>query len=138
MKIADLARANEVWQFHEGCGENLFMLLAVSRTAKSTTHRMIDEECARRRDFDQDVQDGADHQCRDRMAFDDMGDETDGLMAEGSVWDEQCQVNAGLPQLSSNRRGEFDLDLLMAPDAALKRNVKRRHASDDLPGSEIC
>ena len=29
------------------------------------------------------------------MAFDDMGDETDGLMTEGSVGDKQSQVNIG-------------------------------------------
>jgi hypothetical protein len=54
------------------------------------------------------------------MTFDDMGDETDGLVAEGSVRDEQCQVNAGLLQLPSYRRGEFVFDLVMPPDAAHK------------------
>jgi hypothetical protein len=33
------------------------------------------------------------------MAFDDMGDETNGLMAEGSIRHEQGEVNVGLLQL---------------------------------------
>jgi hypothetical protein len=72
------------------------------------------------------------------MAFDNMGDETDGLMAEGSVRDEQCQINVGALQLSDYRRRELVLDFLMAPDAALKGNVKCGQASHDLLYSEIC
>jgi hypothetical protein len=72
------------------------------------------------------------------MAFDDMGDETDGLMAERSVRDEQCQVNAGLLEFSSNRRGEFVFDLLMPPDTTHKRNVNGRQTSHDLLCGETC
>jgi hypothetical protein len=46
---------------------------------------MIDKDCARRCDLAHDVMRRTDHQCRDALAFDDMGDETDGLMAEGSI-----------------------------------------------------
>ena len=70
------------------------------------------------------------------MAFDDMGDETDGLVAERSIRNEQSKVNAGLLQLPNNRRGEFTFDLLMPPDTAHKRNVNRGQASDDLFFSE--
>ena len=63
------------------------------------------------------------------MALDDMGDKTDGLMAEGSIGNKQSQVNSGLFQFSGNRRGEFVFDLVMAPDTAHKRNVNGRQAS---------
>jgi hypothetical protein len=52
------------------------------------------------------------------MAFDDMGDETNGLMAEGSIRHEQGKVNVGLLQVPSNRRGEFVFDLWMTADTA--------------------
>ena len=85
-----------------------------------------------------DVQDRSNNQSRDVMAFDDMGNETDGLMAEGSIGDKQGKVNMGFLQLPSNRRGEFVFDLLMPPDTAHKRNVNRRQASHDLLCSETC
>ena len=63
------------------------------------------------------------------MALDDMGDETDGLMAEWSIGNKQSQVNGDLFQFSGNRRGEFVFDLAMAADTAHKRNVN----GDKLP-----
>src|SRR5262247_3027400 len=72
------------------------------------------------------------------MAFDDVSDETDGLMAEGSIGDKQSQINGGLLQLPSYRRGEFVLDLLMPPSTAHKRHVNRGQASHDFLCSETC
>jgi len=72
------------------------------------------------------------------MALDDMGDKTDGLMAEWSIGNKQSQVNSGLFQFSGNRRGEFVFDLVMAPDAAHKGNVNGRQASQDSLCSETC
>jgi hypothetical protein len=43
-----------------------------------------------------DVQDRSNNQSRDVMAFDGMGDETDGLVAEGSIGDQQGKINVGL------------------------------------------
>src|SRR5262245_32403255 len=67
-----------------------------------------------------------------------MGDETEGLMAEGSVGDKQSTVNNGSLQLPSNRWADFVLDLLMPPDTAHKRNVNGGQASHDLLCSETC
>src|SRR5215831_505920 len=72
------------------------------------------------------------------MAFDDVSDETHGLMTEGSVGDKQSQVNIGSLQLPSNRRAEFVLDLLMPPDTDHKRNVNGGQASHDFFYSETC
>ena len=52
---------------------------------------MIDENGPRRRDLSHDVVNRADDQSRDAMAFDHMGDETDGLVAEGSIGNKQSQ-----------------------------------------------
>ena len=70
------------------------------------------------------------------MAFDNMGDKTDGLMAERSIGHEQGKVNGDLFQLSSNRRREFVFDVRMPADTAHERHVNRRQASHDLPRSE--
>jgi hypothetical protein len=96
MKIADLSRSAKVREFRQGRLQNLFLSPQVAGAAKSTTDRMIDKHGAWRRDFGHDVQNCADDERRDRMAFDDMGDETDGLMAEWSVGNQQGQVNPGL------------------------------------------
>jgi hypothetical protein len=114
------------------------VLSAVSGAAKGATDGMIDKNGARRRDMGHDVQGRSNNQSRDVMAFDDMGDETDGLVAEGSIGDQQSKVNAGLLQLPSNRWGEFVFDLLMPPNTAHKRNVNGGQASHDLLGSETC
>jgi hypothetical protein len=54
---------------------------------------MVDESGARRCDFAHDVVRRADDQRRNSSAFDDMGDETDGLMAERSVGNEQGEID---------------------------------------------
>src|SRR5215510_14647442 len=65
-----------------------------------------------------------------------MGDETDGLMTEGSIGDKQSQIDIGSLQLPSYRRPEFVLDLSMPPDTAHKRNVNGGQASHDFLCSE--
>ena len=97
---------------------------------------MIDEYSARRNHLGQDVIDRPDDQRRNPLSLNHMRDETDGLMAEGSIGDKQSQINGGLLQLPSYRRGEFVLDLLMPPDTAHKRNVNRGQASHDFFYSE--
>lgn len=54
---------------------------------------MIDEGRTRRRDFTHDVMGRADDQGGNAGPFDDMSDETDGLVAERSVRDEQSQID---------------------------------------------
>jgi hypothetical protein len=44
--------------------------------------------------------DGADHQGRDALAFNHMRDETDGLMTEGSIGNQQRQIHLGLLQVT--------------------------------------
>jgi hypothetical protein len=50
---------------------------------------MIDEDGARRRNFRHDVERGADYQRRNALSFDDVGDETDGLVTKRSVGNQE-------------------------------------------------
>jgi hypothetical protein len=54
----------------------------------------------------QDIVRRADDQSRNALAFDHVGDETDGLMAKRSIGNEQSQVDPGLLQFSGERRRE--------------------------------
>lgn len=68
---------------------------------------MIDERGARRWDFADDVMGGADHQCRNSTRFEHMGDETDGLMAEGSIGNQQGKINLRLVQIIGDGGRQF-------------------------------
>jgi hypothetical protein len=72
---------------------------SVARTAKGATHRMINKDGARRADIGHDVENSADNEGWNSMALDDMGDETDGLVTEGSVGDQQGQIHVCLREL---------------------------------------
>ena len=87
---------------------------------------MIDEGCPRRRHLSHDVVRRADDQSRNALAFDHVGDETDGLVAKRSIGDEQSQVDFGLPQFSGEHRRKRVFNFLMAPHAAHEREVKGR------------
>ncbi len=63
------------------------------RGAKGSTHRVIDESPARRRDLRHDVEGRADHERRNTLGFDDVSDETDGLVAKRSIRNEQRQIH---------------------------------------------
>jgi hypothetical protein len=69
---------------------------SVARTAKGATHRMINKDGAGRPDLSHDVEDCTDNKGWDSVTLDDMGDETDGLVAEGSIGDQQGKINVGL------------------------------------------
>ena len=63
------------------------------RQPEGSPHGVIDECAPRRPGFAHDVVRGADDQRRDPESFDHVCDETDGLMAERSIRDEQDEVN---------------------------------------------
>ena len=87
IKITDFPRLRELQEFSQGRGEDLFMPLPITRGAEGATDRMVNENRSRRRHLGHDVQGGADDQRGNSRIFDDVGDETDGLMAKGSVGD---------------------------------------------------
>ena len=91
-------------QFSQDIGQNFFVMFPLVRPSKRPADRMIDEDGARGRDFAHDVEDGAGDQRGNLAALDDVGDETDGLVTEGSVRNEQRQVHSGRLQLPRYRR----------------------------------
>lgn len=95
------------------------------RRAERPAHGVIDESAARRRDFRHDVERRADHERGNALGFDDMRDETDGLVAKRSIGHEQRHLHFGSLQIAGDGGCDFALDLLMAPEPAHERDVKR-------------
>ena len=68
--------------------------------SEGAAYGMVDENGARRYDLAHDVERGAYNQGGNAIVFDNVSDETDGLMAEWSIGHEQGQVNRGSLKLS--------------------------------------
>jgi hypothetical protein len=101
--IANLTRAGKMRQLSQRAGQNRFISLAIMGRAEGAADGMIDKDRARWGDFAHDVEGGADHQCRNAVGFDDVGDETDGLVAKGSVGYEYSQVDLSFDEFIGNR-----------------------------------
>ena len=101
------------------------------RRAERPAHGVIDESAARRRDFRHDVERRADHERGNAPGFDDMRDETDGLVAKRSVGHEQREVHMLLRQFTRDGRCQFVFYLLMPPQPAHERKVAKRKPADD-------
>jgi hypothetical protein len=54
---------------------------------------VIDENSAGRRDFRHDVEHRTDHERGDAARFNDVGDETDGLVAKRSIGDKKSYID---------------------------------------------
>ena len=100
------------------------------RRAKRPAHRMIDEGRARRTNSAHDVMSCADDQSWNVPAFDHVSDETDGLMAEGSVGHEKGEIELGLLELGGQRGRKLVFDLAVRAHSAHERVVKRRQLAD--------
>ena len=87
--ITNLTGAAEVGNLSQRAGQDRFITRAVVGRAEGAAHRMVDKDGARRPDFADDVEGRADDQRGNASTLDDMGDETDGLVAEGSVGNKQ-------------------------------------------------
>jgi hypothetical protein len=103
---------------------------AFMRRSVCPANRMIDERRARRTDLAHNVMSRADDQCGNTARFDHVSDETHGLMTEGSVGDEQGEVDLCLHQLLRESRSESIFNFLMFAHAAHEGVVKRREAPD--------
>jgi len=121
----------EARQFHQRLGEDRFVALAVMRRAEGPAHGVIDKSTAGRRDPRHNVERRAGDERGDAAGFDDVRDETNGLVAERSVGDEQRHIDFGSLQFDGDGGSDFVLDLLVALEPAHKRNVKRRQGADD-------
>jgi hypothetical protein len=95
-EIAHLAGSRELGQLGQCAAKNGYIALPVVWRPKGAADGMIDKYGTGRRDSAHDVVRRANGEGRNSFALDHVGDETDGLMAEGSVG-----------RLNSNRRGDL-------------------------------
>ena len=123
--ITNLAGAAKVRNLSQRAGQNRFIARAIVRRAESAPDRMIDKNGAWGRDFTHDVEGRSDDQRGDASLFNDMSDETDGLMAKGSVGHEQCQVHLRLRQFTGDSWRQLIFNFLMLPQSAHERKVAR-------------
>src|SRR4029077_13706016 len=93
MRITNLTERGKVWQFSQRSSQHCFIARAIVRPPKGAAHGVIDENSAGWRYFAHNIESRADHQGRDALTFDDVGDETDGLVAKGSVRHQKRQIN---------------------------------------------
>jgi hypothetical protein len=73
-----------------------------------------------------DVMRRADDRCRNSACFNHMRDETDGLVAEGSVGDLQRQIDCRFLKSSPNSRSKLVFYHCVSSNAAHNRHVMRR------------
>jgi len=111
---------------------------SVARTAKGATHRMINKDGAGRPDLSHDVEDCTDNKGWDSVTLDDMRDETDGLVAEGSVGDEQRQVHVSVRELTRYSGSQLLLDCFVGSYAPHERDVNRRQTPHQFLLYETC
>ena len=123
--ITNLAGMSEARKLGQRFGQDLFIATSVLRRAEGAPDRMIDKDGTWGRDFAHDVEDRSDDQRGDASAFNDMSDETDGLMAKRSIGHEQCQVHLRLRQLTGDGRRQIIFNFLMLAQPAHKRKVPR-------------
>jgi len=133
--VADFAAVTEPRQLRQCSRKHRMAARAVVRRPESAADRMIDECRARWRDLAHDVVCGTNDQSGNTAPFDDMRDETDGLMTEGSIGNEQGDIDARCGELVGKRRCKLVFDLLMPAHSAHKRKVPRRQRADGSIGN---
>lgn len=116
--VADRTGFGEVRQLRQYPRQDCFVARTVMGCPEGTTDGVIDEHRARRRNLAHNVEGGAGHQRWNAVIFDNMGNETDGLMTKGSIGNKQCEVNFGVFQLPGDGRGKLGFDFFLTPDTA--------------------
>lgn len=76
--------------------KNDFIATAIMRWTEGAAYRVIDKNSSWRWHFVHYVQGGADHQGWNTARLDNVGDETDGLMAKRSIRHEQREMHVHL------------------------------------------
>jgi hypothetical protein len=92
----NLVGLSEFRQFSERSGKNGLVARPIIWRPKGTADRMVDEGGAGRGDLAHYVVGRANNQRGNALAFNNMSDETDGLMAEGSIGNEQGEIDLQL------------------------------------------
>ena len=124
-RIADLAGLGEVRELRQHPRQHRFIAPAVVGRAEGAAHWMVDKDRARRRDLADNIEGRARQQCRNAVILNHMGNETDGLVAKGSVGHEQREVHMLLRQFNRDGRCQFVFYLHMLAQPAHERKVPR-------------
>jgi len=90
MKFDNFSRSREPGQRLKGSGEDLLVARAVIWRPKGAANRMVDENRAGRSHSGHDVQGSAEHERWYLSVFNNVSNETDGLVTKRSVRDQQC------------------------------------------------
>jgi len=130
-QVANLARATKARQLIQGSFQNRFIARTIVWRTEGASHRMIHEGGARRGDSAHDVVHGADDQSGDAARFDDVGDETDGLMTEGSVGNQQREIHPRASEFLRDRRRKLSFNFLVFPHSAHERIMRRSELPDN-------
>jgi hypothetical protein len=88
-EVPNLACLCEIRQLGKHASQHELVALAVVRRTESAPDRVIDKHGTRRSYLIHNVMDCTCDECRNAFCFDDVGDETDGLVAKRSIRHEQ-------------------------------------------------
>ena len=91
---------------------------------------MIDKDRPGRSYPRHNVADCANRQCRNILGFDEIRDETHGLVAVRSVGYEYSQMNDRARQRARQNRGQLFFDFPVQTDPPVDRQMKGGHATD--------
>ena len=96
VKVTNLAPTGKTGKFRQCFAKHGFVPLPVLGRAESTADGVVDKDRARGRDFAHDVKCRANDQRGNASPFDDMSDETDGLVTKRSIGDEEGEIDFGV------------------------------------------
>lgn len=130
MQIPDFAGTGEMRQFTECPGQDLFVAGPVMRAAERAADRVIDKGAAGRGDVGHDIESCSDHKSWNSVGFDDVRDETDGLVAKRSIWNKECEIRFQSFQFARDQRSDLPFNLIMAAKPAHKGDMERRSGSN--------
>ena len=94
--IVGLIATGKFRYFVKRGSQNRFVAIAVMRWTEGSAYWVIDKDSSRRCYSAHYVQSGADHQGWNTARFDNVGDETDGLMAKWSIGHQYGEIHRHL------------------------------------------
>ena len=125
-RIADLIGSSEVLELRQYLFQDSLITAVVVGRPEGSPYRVINEYCPGWGDLAHDIERRARYQSGNALGFERVRNETDGLVTERSVGDEQRQINFELGQFASDNRRQLAFNFPLAPDAAHHGDVKRR------------
>jgi hypothetical protein len=125
-QVVDLIGSSKVWELRQYFFQDYLITAVVVGRPEGSPHRVINEHCPGWGDLAHDIQRRARYQSRNALGFNRVRDETDGLVTERSVGDEQRQINFELGQFASDDRRQLPFNFLLEPDSTHHGHVKGR------------